>query len=264
MRRLTTTIATAIVLCLSLSASNAFAAPSVVVKTGFSHVSTDSARFEALIDPKGAQTKYRFEYGTGACASSACTRAPVPEGKIPAVVSATGDLKAGDETITNVVVSGGAFAIGDVITGAGIPAETKIIGIDLGAKTLKLSKQITATATGVALTATGPQPVSVSVSGLSPNTLYHLRIIANNGEKADGAEVTFITYSPPAGHPQLRQRRLPQSNPSPRVCFPTVAPMSRPARWRRTGWMRWAARATPVPRRRRRCRIRLDQLGARR
>src|SRR6187551_371710 len=194
MRRLTTAVATAIVLCLSLSATNALAAAPVIVKTGFSHVSTDAARFEALVDPKGALTKYRFEYGTAPCASSTCSRAPVPEGKVPAVITATGDLKAGDETITNVLVSGGAFAIGDAITGPGIPAETTIIGIDAAAKTLKLSKQLTATTTGAALTATGPQPVSVSVGGLTPNTLYHLRIVANNGEKADGPEVTFLTY----------------------------------------------------------------------
>ena len=209
MRRPIAAIASVIVFCLAFGGADAFAAAPVISNTSFSHVSTDSARFEALIDPKGAETKYRFEYGTSPCASSACAKAPVPEGKVPATVEATGDLKEKDEAITNVTVSKGAFAIGDAITGAGIPAEATITGIDLAAKTLAISKQITATASGVALTATGPQPVSVTVGGLTPNTLYHLRLIANNGEKATG-HGNHLPHLPPAEHlPALPQRRLP-------------------------------------------------------
>jgi hypothetical protein len=197
MRRPIAAIASVIVLCLAFGEAEALAAAPVISGTTFSHVTADSARLEALIDPKSTVTKYHFEYGPSPCSSSACAKAPKPEGEVPATIKATGDLKEKDEKITNVTVSKGAFAIGDAISGAGIPAEATVIGIDLTAKTLAISKQITATATGVPLTATGPQPVSVNVSGLAPNTLYHLRVIANNGEKAEGPEVTFHTYRLP-------------------------------------------------------------------
>ena len=197
MRRPIAALASVIVFCLAFGGADALAAAPVISGTHFSHVSTNSARFEALIDPKGAETKYRFEYGTSPCSSSACAKAPTPEGKVPATIKATGDLKAGDETITNLTVSEGAFATGDAISGAGIPPEATVTGIDLAAKTLRISKQITATAPGVALTATGPQPVSITVGGLTPNTFYHLRLVANNGTKAEGPELTFHTYRPP-------------------------------------------------------------------
>ena len=197
MRRPIAALASVIVFCLAFGGADALAAAPVISGTHFSHVSTNSARFEALIDPKGAETKYRFEYGTSPCSSSACAKAPTPEGKVPATIKATGDLKAGDETITNLTVSEGAFATGDAISGAGIPPEATVTGIDLASKTLAISKEAEATASGVALTATGPQPVSITVGGLTPNTFYHLRVVANNGTKAEGPELTFHTYRPP-------------------------------------------------------------------
>jgi hypothetical protein len=214
MRRLTTAIAAAIALCLALGVPSAFAEAPLIVKTTFSHLTTESARVEALIDPKGANTKYRFEYGTSPCSSSTCTRVPVPEGKVPVTVKATGDLKENDDTITNVSLGEGAFAVGDAISGAGIPSGATVTAVDTATETLVISKAATATATGVALTATGPQPVSAPIGGLSSNTVYHLRVIANNGTKAEGPEVTFHTYRPPQVFPSCPNEALRANQPS--------------------------------------------------
>jgi virginiamycin B lyase len=196
MRRLTTTLATVTALCLALNAT-ASAAPPAIVKTSFSHLTTNSVTLEALVDPQGKEARYHFEYGTAKCAPGPCTKVPLPEGKIPAVVTATGDLKEKDETIINVAISSGAFAPGDEITGIGIPALTKVTAINSAEKTLTLTQAASASGTAVALTATGPQPVSVPVSGLSPGTTYHLRLVTSNGEKVEGPETTFTTYRLP-------------------------------------------------------------------
>lgn len=46
-------------------------------------------------------------------------------------------------------------------------------------------------------TATSPTPVSAEVSGLTPNTIYHYRLVASNTNgSADGSDRTFRTASP--------------------------------------------------------------------
>ncbi len=64
----------------------------------------------------------------------------------------TGDLTAGSPTVANVVTTQKAFADGQTITGAGIPVNTKIVEVGFGAGTLTLSKPVTASGAGVALT----------------------------------------------------------------------------------------------------------------
>jgi WD40-like Beta Propeller Repeat len=198
MRRFTASLLAISALCLVAGVTNAAAAPPAILGVHFSHVTTSSALLQAEINPQGKETKYRFEYGTGNCASTPCTRIPVPEGKVPAAVKATGDLKEGSQTITNVSLKEGAFAVDDLITGAGILAATKVTAVDRAAKTLQISNAATANATGVALTATGPQPVpSVSIEGLTPHTAYHFRVVANNGEKAESPDTQFTTFALP-------------------------------------------------------------------
>ena len=180
-------------------ASSAQAAAPSIQRTAVSGVTTTTALFEATIDPGGALTRYHFEYGPQDCSVGPCTSVPAPEGKIPAEVKGTGDLKSsgGEEearTVRNVSATAGAFGVGDAISGAGIPANTIITAVNPAAKTLRLSKEATATATGVALTATGPQPVSVPVSGLQPATLYHYRVVAKNTEESKGPDHVFATF----------------------------------------------------------------------
>ncbi|HEX5701940.1 MAG TPA: fibronectin type III domain-containing protein, partial [Pyrinomonadaceae bacterium] len=193
-------LTTSIALCLTaLAATGATAAPPTIVSTGFSKVSTDSARLEAEINPNGQATFYRFEYGPQDCSLNPC--ASTPELEIPAQSTGSGDLTEGSNAVTNVVVSEGAFSVGASIAGTGIPASTTITAIDTGAKTLALSQPATASATGVALTVSGAQPVSAQVEGLEPGTKYFFRAVAKNSDAPSGVNGpvrTFKTFGLPA------------------------------------------------------------------
>ena len=99
-------------------------------------VSATSAELRAVIDPTGADTRYRFEYGPASCAVSACSEAPAAP------------------------------------------------GTDIGQ-------------------GFGDQLAAEQVGGLSPDTTYHVRVIAEN-EFASGAgavvseERSFVTTAPVA------------------------------------------------------------------
>src|ERR1700722_840265 len=66
----------------------------------------------------------------------------------------SGRLTSGSVTVSSVVTTSKAFAVGQSITGAGIPAETRITA--LGAATITLSKPATASGTAVAIAAPTP------------------------------------------------------------------------------------------------------------
>jgi hypothetical protein len=108
--------------------SSAWAKAPLLQEVGVIEVSTEAAVFTAKVNPEGAATHYRFEYGTQSCASSSCASVPVPEGEVPS--------------------------------------------------------------------GTSPVVVKVPVSGLSPLTVYHYRLVANNGTVATGADHIFATYGP--------------------------------------------------------------------
>jgi hypothetical protein len=191
------------VLCaLAFFTSSAQAAAPQIERTSVSGVTTTTASLEATIDPGGALTRFHFEYGLQDCATGPCTSVPAPEGKIPAEVKGSGDLTGKGpgvseqeaRTVKNVTATAGAFGVGDVITGAGIPAGTTITAVNVAAKTLILSREATASGISVALTATGPQPVSVPVSGLQSATLYHYRVVAKNPAIVEGADHIFATF----------------------------------------------------------------------
>jgi hypothetical protein len=63
--------------------ASAWAAAPVLKKVGVSEVGTTTAVFTAEINPEGAGTHYRFEYGTASCSGS-CASVPVGEGEVPA------------------------------------------------------------------------------------------------------------------------------------------------------------------------------------
>ncbi len=166
--KMAATAAVGMFCALAFFAGSAQAAAPSIGRTGVTGVTTTTALFEATIDPGGALTRFHFEYGLQDCAVGPCTSVPAPEGKVPAEVKGSGDLTAkelGSEvseqearTVKNVVTTAGAFGVGETITGTGIPAETKITAVNPAAKTLTLSREVTASGTGVALTATGPRP----------------------------------------------------------------------------------------------------------
>jgi hypothetical protein len=103
-------------------------------------------------------------------------------------------LSAGSPLVTNLATSAGQFTAGQQISGPGIPAETTILSV--GAGQLTLSKPPTETAKGTPLTASGPQAVSLQLSGLSPDTTYHFRLVATNGAASgEGEDWSFATFA---------------------------------------------------------------------
>jgi hypothetical protein len=70
---------------LAFAATVAQAAAPVIEGTSVTKVGTTSAVLNATIDPQGALTRYRFEYGLEDCSIAAgCASVPLPEGKITA------------------------------------------------------------------------------------------------------------------------------------------------------------------------------------
>jgi hypothetical protein len=79
---------------LALSAPTALAAQPTIETPSATHIRTDSATLEALVNPGEKATTYRFEYGTSDCSSNPCTKAPakdgvIAKGKSPVALSET-------------------------------------------------------------------------------------------------------------------------------------------------------------------------------
>ncbi len=96
----------------------------------------------------------------------------------------SGDLSSGSTTITNVKTTQKAFEVGQTITGAGIPAETRIAA--LGPGTITLSKA--ATGSGVS--------VAISVAEGAGNVPVNEVQIFENIEGLGGGTVRFETNNP--------------------------------------------------------------------
>jgi hypothetical protein len=90
----------------------------------------------------------------------------------------TGTLASGQKAVTGVATSTGAFALGQRISGEGIPAATTIA--KLGNGTLELSAA--ATASGAKALSAGPQPFSVGQSISGPNIAPGTTITAVSGQ----------------------------------------------------------------------------------
>jgi len=112
-----------------------------------SRVTLTSAILEADVNPQGKATKYHFEYGTGDCATSACTQVPATDLTIPS--------------------------------------------------------------------GTSPVRVSAEVTGLSPATAYHFRIVAKNSEgELKSPDRSFSTHFPPQVFSPCPNDQLRNSNPA--------------------------------------------------
>lgn len=70
--------------------------------------------------------------------------------KISSTINVTGNLTSGSATVSAVSSMTG-IAIGQVVTGAGIPANSLVTGVNTGSSQLTLSNNATSTATGVSL-----------------------------------------------------------------------------------------------------------------
>src|SRR6476469_6064459 len=71
-------------MALAILATGARAATPLIEGVGVSDVTTTTATLEARINPQGALTRYRFQYGPQDCSLGPCTSVPAVEGQIPA------------------------------------------------------------------------------------------------------------------------------------------------------------------------------------
>lgn len=123
-------------------------------------------------------------------------------GVISGGASGKGDLSSGSSTVTNVVTTKKAFALGQGISGLGIPAGTKIVA--LGEGTITLSKAATATGAGVALSVAegaGNVPVNetqvltIKQAGIS-FPIGYIRFFTSDPSPSE-AEAEFNRLDPP-------------------------------------------------------------------
>jgi hypothetical protein len=96
--------------------------------------------------------------------------------------------------VINLQTSAGRFGPGQSITGPGIPPGTTILSAQAGL--LLLSNEVSEPVSGAALTGAGPQPIAVKLSGLTPDTPYRFRIVAQSsaGVADPGQAGSFATF----------------------------------------------------------------------
>lgn len=198
----------ALALCAALllpAAAPAAVAPAIS-GTAFSRVTESSAALSAAVDPGSSKSGARFQYTTLAAFEAhgfeGAQLAPAADISLPTKVVGSGDTVAGSNAIANVTTTAGAFGVGQAISGAGIPAATTIVAVGADGEgvvtQLTLSKPLGATAGGVKLEATGPQPIAAALGALAPAAGYVFRVHAKNllGEEKDGPALTFYTLAP--------------------------------------------------------------------
>ena len=118
----------------------------------------------------------------------------VPTEAVPAA-----PLQAGSGLITNLTTTNeGAFAAGQTISGKGIPAGAKIRSVEAGQLQLEFPVVATEAGSGVELRATGAQPFSQAIAGLTPATAYRVRLSVENKDDQvfTSPEATLQTVIP--------------------------------------------------------------------
>jgi hypothetical protein len=194
-------------LALTAPATAGAATPPQVSRSAVSQVTETTATLQGAVDPTGGLVKAHFDYTTRAGFEAqgfeGATSAPAEAIAVPSKVQGKGATTAGSVTITGVSASAGTFGVGQLLAlSAQIPAATTIKAVaedpETGTVTLTISNGATATSPQASLTATGPQPVSTPVSGLSPGTSYLFRLVAEKGtEVVNGPATPFYTFDPP-------------------------------------------------------------------
>lgn len=132
-------------------------------------------------------------------------------GVITGGAAGNGDLSFGSSQITAVKTTKKQFAVGQVITGAGIPAATRITA--LGAGTITLSKPAAGSGVGVALAvAEGPGSVPVNevqvVRMIGANATFGFRFRTSDPSPSATETPAIFTASTPASGPGSIQEGL--------------------------------------------------------
>jgi hypothetical protein len=117
------------------------------------------------------------------------------------IAQGSGTTEEGTSSVLHVATSAGTFLPGQALTGSGIRPGTTITQVsddeEPGRLELSISRRTSSDGDGVALTASSPQPIAASISALSPQTPYHLRLVATDskGNEETGPEVVFFTLA---------------------------------------------------------------------
>ncbi|MDQ6834730.1 MAG: fibronectin type III domain-containing protein [Actinomycetota bacterium] len=205
----------------ALGAGVAVAASSPTVTTGAAtSVNSNAETLHATINPNGNQTGYFFQYGlTNAYGLTSTSHSAGGGTKGVKVRSGLGGLTPGTTYHYRVFAenrSGGAYGRDRTFKTAGFPPATVVTGAPSSVRktivslTGSVNPQGTSTkwvvqyglSTGYGLETfaqtltpgTTPQPVSATIAGLAPATLFHYRIVAFHPHSTSyGADATFFT-----------------------------------------------------------------------
>ncbi|MBA3866951.1 MAG: hypothetical protein H0X42_11510 [Solirubrobacterales bacterium] len=172
------------------------AGPSIVSSSATKVTSTAVTIF-ATINPNAEPATYRVEYGP---TESYGSIQPIPDANVVLPVG-KGNFEEGQTLIENIAVAQGTFVVGQEIVGEGIEAGTTITKIEsklvIGQGERLFLTLSTATKFGnFETTLTSPTAVvSQRLTGLTPGTLYHFRVVATGVGTTFGPDGTFTTFS---------------------------------------------------------------------
>jgi phosphodiesterase/alkaline phosphatase D-like protein len=219
----------------------ALAASSPAVTTGpATHITNGSAVLTGTVNPNGAKTGYSFSYGTSTALGANTAAKNAGRGKkAVAAQHFLGGLIPGTTyyyRINALSTKGGASGSIRSFKTSGPPPPGAVTGTatDVGSTTARINGVIdtngattswyvqygtstnyaSKTNAGSVPNSATPVPVSTTISGLAPLTLFHYRIIAYHGGKAigGGADATFFTKPTKRLAPNLRTKSAPKQD----------------------------------------------------
>lgn len=250
MKRTMKLLAVTVALTATITGVAGAASSPTVATRGAINVGNTTAKLQATINPNGNQTSYTFQYGVTNAYGQVTKSHSVGKGtKTVSVSVAVGGLTPG--TVYHYRVdasnkSGTAVGSDRKFTTTGHPPAGVVTGPAVNVR--KTSATVTGSvnpngqsttwvvqygltaAYGVQTFGQGlanvnaPLPVSAQLSGLSPATLFHYRVVAYHGSSvvSSGADETFFTEPQVRPRPRLTARTTPSRDRSRPYVFTTA------------------------------------------
>jgi hypothetical protein len=188
-----------------------------------SSVTDTAATLNGTVNPQGQATTWQFQWGTDTGYGQTAPASPGDAGSGSSDVSVSADLtglSAGTTyhyRLVAVGTNGTTYGADQTFTTQGPPVVDSESADPVGKTTATLQAQInpfgldttyhfdygldtsygTSTPDAVISAAQGDQTASADISGLTPNTTYHFRVVASNalGGPVDGPDQTFTTVA---------------------------------------------------------------------